>query len=308
MNKSSISLAIRHFSSLMARVTFSCLLLAGTGLVTVSCNDDEMKDGSIFDTTPPVRNEFDQWLMKNYVNPYNIDFMYKWEDSEIDMQYNLVPAKMEQAIKLAKVVKYVWLEAYDEVAGINFTRTYVPKQILVIGSPAYNTNGTSTLGTAEGGLKVILYNVSSIDQCIGSPELLNAYYFHVMHHEFSHILHQTKPYSSDFKLITESGYIGSQWSETDDATANEKGFVTAYAMDSPDEDFAEIIAVYVTNTQEHWDDLLAGTTEEGAKLITQKFEMVRDYLVNSWNINIDELRNTVLRRSNEVSQIDLETL
>lgn len=282
------------------------LLLAGLGLTVTSCNEDDMDAGSIFDTTPVVRNEFDQWLMKNYVNPYNIDFKYKWDDSEIDMTYNLTPATVEQSIKLAKVVKYVWLEAYDEVMGIDFMRTYVPKQILVIGSAAYNADTqTTTLGTAEGGLKVILYNVNNIDKFIDDAEMLNAYYFHTMHHEFSHILHQTKPYNTDFKLITESGYIGSQWSETTDEAANQKGFVTAYAMDQPDEDFAEVISTYITNPQSYWDEMLERSGEEGAKLITRKFEMVKDYLNDFWGLDIDELRSVVLRRSEEIKDLNL---
>ena len=122
---------------------------------------------------------------------------------------------------MAQIIKYVWLEAYDEIAGINFMRTYVPKQILFVGSAAYDADTqTSTLGTAEGGLKVILYNINTIENNIDDPEVLNAYYFHTMHHEFSHILHQTKPYSTDFEKITPSEYVGAQWNEQADSTAN----------------------------------------------------------------------------------------
>ena len=35
---------------------------------------------------------------------------------------------------------------------------------------------------------------------------------------------------------------------------------------------------------------------------------VRNYLQNSWNINIDELRESVLRRADEVPDMDLESL
>ena len=47
------------------------LLLAGLTLTTVSCNDDDLDSNSIFNTTPPARNEFDNWLLTNYVAPYN---------------------------------------------------------------------------------------------------------------------------------------------------------------------------------------------------------------------------------------------
>jgi len=285
------------------------LFMFALSLTAISCNDDEIEGQSIFDTTLPERNEFDVWLQKNYVNPYNIEIKYRWEDIETDMQYDLVPAGLDQSKIMAQIIKYVWLEAYDEVVGINFMRTYVPKQILFIGSAAYDADTqTSTLGTAEGGLKVILYNINTIENNIDDPEVLNAYYFHTMHHEFSHILHQTKPYSTDFEKITSSDYVGAQWNEQADTTANRKGFVTPYAMDQPDEDFAEVISTYITNDQAFWDNLLEKSGEKGAKLINQKFEIVKSYLQNSWNIDINELRSVVLRRTSEIKDLDLENL
>lgn len=283
-----------------------CLLSA---CVVTSCNDDELESQSIFDTSSPERNEFDEWLLENYVTPYNIDIKYKWEDIETNMSYDLVPAGLTQSIILAKIIKYVWLEAYDEIVGINFMRSYAPKQILFIGSAAYEADTQSTtLGTAEGGLKIILYNVNTIDRYVDSPDYLNKYYFHTMHHEFAHILHQTVDYSTDFEQITASEYIGSTWAETADTTAYKLGFVSAYAMDEPDEDFAEVIAVYVTNDQTYWDDLLIQAGDEGATLVNQKFTIVKNYLSASWGIDIDQLREIVQRRTSEVSQLDLETL
>lgn len=284
----------------------SCILLVTLGLFAVSCNEDEIEDVSIFDTSAPERNAFDNWLLTNYVAPYNIDFKYKWEDVETDMSYDLVPAGYKESVTLAKIVKYVWLEAYDEVAGVHFMRTYVPKQILAVGSAAYNPNTqTTTLASAEGGLKVILNNVNSISSYVDNIVMLNKFYFHTMHHEFAHILHQTKNYDPDFEKITEADYIGSEWTEKTDTAANKLGFITAYAMDQPDEDFVELIACRVTNDQTWWDTMLEGAGEKGAKKITQKFEIVKNYLMNSWDIDIDRLRSIVLRRSSEVKDLDL---
>lgn len=293
----------------MIRKYIGYLFLAACCFGATSCDRDEITPGSNFDTTAPERNAFDQWLLKNYVAPYNIDVKYKWEDIESNLAYDLAPVKTENAIKLSKIVKYVWLEAYDEVAGIDFMRTYVPKQIMLIGSSAYNADTqTEMLGTAEGGMKVMLYNVNYIDNYIQHPEQLNTSYFHVMHHEFSHILHQTKPYSTDFKTITESGYIGSQWEETADSTAHKRGFVTPYAMEQPDEDFAETLSTYITQDQASWDAMLKDCGEEGAQLVTLKLELVKTYMQESWNIDMDELRSVVQRRCSEIHNLDLENI
>ena len=123
--------------------------------------------------------------------PYNIALKYHMEDIESNHDYTLAPADYDKSVKLAHIVKYAWLETYDEVAGIDFTRQYVPKVLHLVGSAAYEDNGTMVLGTAEGGLKVTLYLVNNLKI---DADFLNEYYFKTMHHEFAHILHQTKSY------------------------------------------------------------------------------------------------------------------
>ena len=56
-----------------------------------SCGEDDLED-SKFRKMTVERNEFDNWLLANYVQPYNIDLKYQLEDIETDMSYNLVPA------------------------------------------------------------------------------------------------------------------------------------------------------------------------------------------------------------------------
>ena len=59
-----------------------------------SCSEDELDEQSIFSAEAPQRNEFDKWLLNNYVYPYNIDFKYRMEDKESDHDYNLTPAQL----------------------------------------------------------------------------------------------------------------------------------------------------------------------------------------------------------------------
>lgn len=53
------------------------MLIFGMGFS--ACDDNEPdKDNSIFDTSEAERNAFDKWLKVNYVDTYNIDFIYIW--------------------------------------------------------------------------------------------------------------------------------------------------------------------------------------------------------------------------------------
>ncbi|MBR1463914.1 MAG: putative zinc-binding metallopeptidase [Prevotella sp.] len=276
------------------------ILLAGA---LAACSNDDVSDDTIFvDEDESQMNAFDSWKYQNYTLPYNIKLMYKMEDIESDFTYTLAPADYSKSVKLAHIVKYAWLEAYDEVAGINFTRKYVPKILHFIGSPAYNQNGTMVLGTAEGGLKVTLYMVNNLKI---DESYLNTYYFHTMHHEFSHILHQTKNYDPAFDLISEADYVGGDWYLYDAGAALQKGFVSQYARNEAREDIAEVTATYICKSPEAWEALLAGAGDEGAAIITRKLNIVKKYMSESWGIDMDRLRSSVQSRMRHIVNGDI---
>lgn len=283
-------------------------LLAVLSSTLTSCSSDDLSDGCVYPEISPRRDAFDQWLVENYTYPYNVIFNYKFQDIESDMKYQLVPADSAKAAKLAIIVKYLWFDAYVETVGRDFLKNNVPRIIQVIGSPAYNSEGTMVLGTAEGGLKVTLYMANSLtDELLHDYATLNDYYFHTLHHEFTHILNQKKPYDTAFNQITESDYISGDWYLVSDSTANKKGFVTPYAMSQGGEDFAEMLSVYVTSSPEEWQAIIdrAGS---GAEYINAKLEIVRDYMQTSWNLDIDALRNAVQHRAKELASLNLEEL
>ncbi len=300
----------------MKRYIYTIALALAACLALSSCSDDDPNDPTNFPTDEVERDAFDQWLLKNFTNPYNVDFKYKMQDIESDMTKNLVPADSAKSAKLAIIIKYLWFDAYVEAAGSDFIKTNVPRVIHLIGSPAFNSNGTIVLGTAEGGQKVTLYMVNRLsDENLKDYGYLNNYYFHTMHHEFTHILNQNQPYDKNFEKVTASGYISGDWSQTEDEDAMKKGFVSAYAMSEGKEDFAEMLATYVTSTQAEWNTILAKAGDNKvdnnitAKVaLEQKIGFVKDYMLKSWNVDIDKLRDAVLHRGNELSSLDLEHL
>lgn len=222
-----------------------------------ACSEDALDSESIFSgTTQTVKNEFDAWLQKNYVEPYNIEFKYRFEYNESDTKYNLIPADYDKSIALAKLTKYLWLESYEELMGRDFIRTYAPKILNLIGSVAYDSGGGVVLGTAEGGMKIVLYNVNKLNYEKIDMNFLNEWYFVTMHHEFAHILHQTKNYPTAFNEISKSDYQSSSWVNLTDQEALEMGFVNNYASSESREDFVQTIAFYITYSDEAWEALL----------------------------------------------------
>jgi substrate import-associated zinc metallohydrolase lipoprotein len=226
------------------------------------------------------------------------------------MSYTLVPADSAKAAKLAIIVKYLWFDAYMETVGQEFVKSNVPRILSLIGSPAYNNNGTMVMGTAEGGYKVVLYMVNWLnDQTLRNYQTMTDYYFTTMHHEFMHILNQKIPYDTNFELISEKDYVSGDWYlQNDEEDALPNGFIRDYAMSEAREDFAETYAQYITNPDALWAQKMAAAGEEGSAIILQKLDMIRTYMKDSWNIDIDELHKAVQHRAVEMSSLDLETL
>ena len=145
-----------------------------------------------------------------------------------------------------------------------------------------------------------------------------------IHHEFTHILNQNVEYSTSFQFITGTEYVGGVWNNA--PYGNEEyylahGFISDYAQQEHTEDFAEMMALYVTNSAEQWAEWMEkateytaayneehGTTlEDGAVLIQSKLDVVKEYMHDSWNIDLDDLRNTIQRRQKDVfnGEVDL---
>ena len=188
---------------------------------------------------------------------------------------------------------------------------YFPKLIFAIGEWEYLNNGTYILGTAEGGRKILLSGTNYLTQYLKSARDLNDYYLKTIHHEFTHILNQTKDYPADFQLITGTGYVADKWSESPfDRGYLQRGFISAYAQHSDKEDFAEMLSMYICYSETDWNAWMAEAGANGARLITAKLDMVKDYMFNTYNIDLERLRSSLQRRQKLVTggYIDLTSL
>lgn len=96
--------------------------------VLAACSEDDLSSTSVIQPPQVVQNDFDRWLDRHYLAPYNIEFQYRYTDIESSMGYYLTPADYNQSIALAKLVIALCLEPYDEVTGSrDFIRAYFPK-------------------------------------------------------------------------------------------------------------------------------------------------------------------------------------
>ena len=231
------------------------LILAVVAIATVnmaSCTKDDLGP-SIFDTKdyPLDRNLYtfplDTFVKVNFLEPYNMKFLYRMQYISSDKDKNLTPASYENSSKLAVLTKYLWYDVYNDVAEskATFLKLYSPRIIHVVGSKSLNTSsGTETLGVTEGGSKVTLYRVNYLDP--SNIDDMNEYFFETMHHEVGHILDNSKLHPTTFNLLSNGHYNAAGWSDTPDSVAHSQGFVSPYASASYTEDWVETLGRYIT--------------------------------------------------------------
>ena len=306
----------------------SILTLALVALFAASCEQDTLSPTSVIKDSKVEMLPFDYWLEANFLRPYNIEFKYRYALNESDYGFYTIPADVDAAIIYAHLVKYLCVDTYDEVASVDFTRAYFPKMFFLIGEWEYRNTGSIVLGTAEAGKKIMLSGVNLLpglfEQESGEELVddLNHYYIKTIHHEFTHILNQTKEYPETFTQVTPTTYVGDACFDTDQYWLG-RGYITAYAQNEHREDFAELLSEYITHDAAWWDAQLKQAHDEtatvrqtspdaeyGDVLITSKIDIVRAYMEEAWDIDIDELRDILWRRFHDVvnGYVDLSSV
>lgn len=127
-----------------------------------------------------------------------------------------------------------------------------------------------------------------------------------MHHEFTHILQQNINYPQEYNLISAGDYLPSGWNNRKKVSEYASlGFVSSYAGSKAVEDITEVTACYITFTDAQWAEVWANAGEEGTRKLQQKIAIMKSYMKDSWNIDIDLLREIVKRRMGEISYLTL---
>ena len=79
------------------------LMFAGILSAASACTTDEINSDSIFKNKETVQTDFDKWLTKNFTDPYNVQFNYRYIDKLSDNRYNVVPADEEKSKVIAQL-------------------------------------------------------------------------------------------------------------------------------------------------------------------------------------------------------------
>ena len=235
------------------------------------------------------KNSTDIWLDQNFLNPYNIETKYRFDRFELPSGKNITPPAVEQVIPAMEMVRDVWIKPFEAAGGTDFIKKISPKQFVLAGSAEYNSNGTITLGTAEGGRKIVLYVINSFDKTsLASVKQM----IQVIQHEYTHILNQTVDFSPEYQTVSRGGYEAN-WTQRSLTEAYSLGFITQYARVSPVEDFAEQSSNMLMMGRVQYNAIVATLPADAQVKLKKKEQYVVDYFKTAFNIDFYQLQGEV---------------
>lgn len=288
----------------------SLILAACTMLLTLSCTKDEISSESIFKDEEQNNTEFDSWLQRNYVEPYNIRFEYRMPDRETSFNYWVSPPNIKESIMIAKLIKFTTLEAMVEMMSSGdetedpalFVKSYFPKVLFLVGSFEISSSGSTALASAENGLQINILGVNFFEYHKDAERIAGT-----MLHEFTHILDGIHGSPAEFKDITLSDYVGDRYTSlTDDPY--QKGFVSNYARSHYSEDVAETGGRLISLTEEEREAMIAKAGPVGGPLMRKKFDMLKKWLKDSYGVDSDRWCEIYHRRIAQLDSLDWESL
>lgn len=288
----------------------SMILAACSVLVMSSCAKDEVSSESIFKEENHRYTEFDSWLQRNYVEPYNVRFEYRMPDRETSFNYWVSPPNIKESIMIAKLIKFTTLEAMVEMMSSGdetedpalFVKSYFPKVLFLVGSFEISSSGSTALASAENGLQINILGVNFFEYHKDAERIAGT-----MLHEFTHILDGIHGSPAEFKDITLSDYVGDRYTSlTDDPY--QKGFVSNYARSHYSEDVAETGGRLISLTEEEREAMIAKAGPVGGPLMRKKFDMLKKWLKDSYGVDSERWCEIYHRRIAQLDSLDWESL
>lgn len=305
------------------KLVIAQILFLFLGLILLSgCDREEtLQPIEIFEVESESTNELDVYLKENFRDPYGSNIIYKFVDRYVDPTKQVVPPRIDVVKPIAELLQTAWIAPFNKAAddGDAFLKTYFPGEIVLLGSPIFNGDGTILLGSADSGVRITLTRANEYTPTNDAWILQT---FRTIYHEFFHIVQQNFPYDiaaylaiSDGEGYTTPGtwttlFSGGEFSAATINNAIARGMVTAYGTSQVGEDMVELISFYITTDPADFEATYLTAEDctgagqacldrnEGRQLIQEKLDFIKKYLKEDVGLDLDIIREEFLNSIN----------
>ncbi len=291
----------------MKKLFLPLAALALTGLTGCDADIDSVQPSRqvVASTTVSSLPRLDRYIQQAFAKKYNVDIAYRYDDKVTDRRYLLAPVKEEKAIE------YMFFQVYEASTPEGYLQTHTIKYLNLFGSSGYAIDRRMA-GAAPQGM-IWIYNINELNtQYTGT---VRADYISVLFHESAHTLHEERAYPPEFDKLSALEYqkqdAFSYWWRTGQ-NASYAGFVSDYASTDADEDFAELFAYYILDSDSEWADRLKGAEGKnrsdakytGREIIEKKVAIMKEYLRSEYSADLDKIRAEAQKRLPLVASMD----
>ena len=297
----------------MKKLFLPLAALALTGLTGCDADIDSVQPSRqvVASTTVSSLPRLDRYIQQAFAKKYNVDIAYRYDDKATDRRYLLAPVKEEKALEYLNLVEYMFVQVYEASTPEGYLQTHTIKYLNLFGSSGYAIDRRMA-GAAPQGM-IWVYNINELNtQYTGT---VRSDYISVLFHESAHTLHEERAYPPEFDKLSALEYqkqdAFSYWWRTGQ-NASYAGFVSDYASTDADEDFAELFAYYILDSDSEWEDRLKGAEGKnrsdakytGREIIEKKVAIMKEYLRSEYAADLDKIRAEAQKRLPLVASMD----
>lgn len=288
------------------------------------CAREELAERSVVDQYlhQGEPTELDNWLHTTF-SPYNISVNYLWNKQNLPVGSIATPPQVDKVRPTLEAVRDLWIKLYEQpkAGGANFIKDKELLRITLLGGFELQERGVlmrlwyPTTATNE----LFVFDVNNFD-----PQSKSSVYrlMRSIHHQFARRLGERIPYDRDaFASISPKSYgaLGLAPNSSEalrrvglSPYAHRRGFYTLHSMDSPEDEFAEIVSIMLLHSAVEIDDAeqtalrpidaeqpgAIEEAQEAARVMKQKRAFVEEYFKKSVGISLSKLQILSLKQLN----------
>lgn len=278
------------------------------GFTLISCYPEDNINVPINEPNIQLETDLDIHIEENFTEKYGMAVRYRFVDRYTNPTQQVTPPELEVVRPMLDFIQKFWIDPYLSIdGGEEFFQQHVPSEVVLLGGPIFNGDGTIILGTADAGAQITFTNTNAIDPTDDEWRDLQ---LQTVYHEFAHIIHQRYKLPVSFETISPLGYTSAgSWFTLNDDDALSRGFTSPYATSSPNEDFAETVAFFLFDPEFEENFMMdeedcttaeCETMNEGREKIRQKLTAISQHYEKVVNVDLIEVRNAIQDQLNAI--------
>jgi hypothetical protein len=297
----------------MKKLSLALVALSLSGLVGCDADIDKVQPSRQVIPTVNVSElpRLDHYIQLAFAKKYNVDIAYRYDDKVTDRRYLLAPVKESKALEYLNLIDYMFFQVYAASTPEGYLQTHTIKYLNLFGSSGYAIDRRMA-GAAPQGM-IWIYNINELNTQYTKDVREN--YISTLFHESAHTLHEERAYPPEFDKLSSLEYqkqdAFSYWWRTG-KNAGYAGFVSDYASTDADEDFAELFAYYVLDSDSEWAERLKAAEGKnrtdakytGREIIEKKVAIMKAYLHSEYSADLDKIRAEAQKRLPKVATMD----